>query len=109
MRTHKGAKMKLHLSSIGEVTVKSLSVRQIKDFLIAEKVDEASFTEMMIAHYGLTSEQVDELPAREWNMLTKITVDYSLGKPVADIKNFFAGDDGFLMPIVPPTVKTAKK
>ncbi|CAK7065823.1 hypothetical protein [Bilophila wadsworthia] len=101
--------MKLHFSTIGEVAVKSLSVRQIKDFLLLDKADEAVFTKMMAAHYGLTLEQVDEFPAREWNALTKITVDYSLGKPVADIKNSFAGDDGFLMPIVPPTAKTAKK
>ena len=102
--------MKLHFSTIGEVTVKSLSVRQIKDFiLLDEEADDAVFTKMMAAHYGLTLEQVDEFPAREWSALTKITVDYSLGKPVADIKNFFAGDDGFLMPIEPPTAKTAKK
>lgn len=39
--------MKLHFPTIGEVAVKSLSVRQIKDFLLLDKADEAVFTKMM--------------------------------------------------------------
>lgn len=100
--------MKLHLS-IGEVTIKSLSVHQIRQLREKPEADETFFSDMIASLYGLSPEEIDALPAREWYILTEVTSKYSLGKPLADIKNSFAGDDGLLTPIAPATAATAAK
>lgn len=103
MRTHKGAKMKLHLS-IGEIALKSLTVAELKN---AEKMTNNEYRKLLIRLYGLTEKTVDAMPAREWMLLAKATASYSMGLPLAEIKNSYAGEDGPSTPAAAPTAPIA--
>lgn len=95
--------MKLHLS-IGEVTLKSLTVAELKN---AEKMTNSEYRKLLIRLYGLTEKTVDAMPAREWMLLSKATASYSMGIPLAEIKNFCAGEDGPSTPAAAPTAPIA--
>ena len=95
--------MKLHLS-IGEVTLKSLTVAELKN---AEKMTNSEYRKLLIRLYGLTEKTVDAMPAREWMLLAKATASYSMGIPLAEIKNFCAGEDGPSTPAAAPTAPIA--
>ena len=95
--------MKLHLS-IGEITLKSLSVAQLKNI---ETMTNGEYRNLLIHLYGLDEETVDAMPAREWLLLAKATASYSMAIPLAEIKNFCAGEDGPLTPGAAPTAPIA--
>ena len=48
--------------------------------------------------YGLTSEEWEAMPSRDTLILGRLTMSYSVGVPLAEIKNLYAGEDG-LFPV----------
>ena len=48
--------------------------------------------------YGLTSEEWEAMPSRDTLILGRLTMSYSVGVPLAEIKILYAGEDG-LFPV----------
>lgn len=95
--------MKLHLS-IGEITLKSLSVKQLEE---AKRMTEEAYRDLLMNLYGFSEEELANMPAREWYLLAQATSRYSIGLPLAEIKNFCAGEGGPLTPGAAPTAPIA--
>lgn len=57
--------------------------------------------------YGLTAMEWDAMPSRDTLTLGRLTMSYSLGVPLAEIKNLYAGEDGLFPTSGSDTAATA--
>ena len=100
----------MHITLNGRTfALKSLSRKEVKELNdTTGKADEEAFwTRKLQEFYDLSSEDIEEMSARNVALLCRVTLAYSMGMKRADIKNFVVGDDGDVMSSDSELAKTA--